>query len=158
MANNILQSRLEPEKPKIISQERIYVYVPKATQNRAGIASYDTDYFRVSNEGQVTIKPNTFALLDNLNSDDFEIENEQISIKWPHAYDNVEGLVKIKQNGYLHFVNNELDADISKFNNLYVTIEDYNTNNTRINNKFSDLDNTDILLDNKIFAVSYCPE
>ena len=64
MANNILQSRLEPEKPKIISQERIYVYVPKATDNKAGIASYDTDYFRVNNESQVTIKPNTFALLN----------------------------------------------------------------------------------------------
>ena len=35
MANNILQSRLEPEKPKIISQERIYVYVPKATDNKS---------------------------------------------------------------------------------------------------------------------------
>ena len=141
MANNILQSRLEPEKPKIISQERIYVYVPRATQNKAGIASYDPNYFRVNNESQVTLKPNTLTLLDNFNSNDFEIENEQVSIKWPHAYNNVEGLIKIKQDSYLHFVNNELDIDISKFNDLYVTIEDYNTNNTRINNKFSDLDN-----------------
>lgn len=141
MANNILQSRLEPEKPKIISQERIYVYVPKATQNKAGIASYDPNYFRVNNESQVTLKPNTLTLLDNFNSDDFEIKNEQVSIKWPHAYNNVEGLIKIKQDSYLQFVNNELDVDINKFNDLYVTIEDYNTNNTRINNKFSDLDN-----------------
>ena len=155
MANNILQSRLEPEKPKIISQERIYVYVPKATDNKAGIASYDTDYFRVNNESQVTIKPNTFALLNNLNNNDFKIENEQISIKWPHAYDNVEGLVKIKQNGYLHFVNNELDADLSKFDERYVKLEDYNANNTRINDKFSDLDNTDLLLDNKIGELTH---
>ena len=97
----------------------------------------------------------TFALLNNLNNNDFKIENEQISIKWPHAYDNVEGLVKIKQNGYLHFVNNELDADLSKFDERYVKLEDYNANNTRINDKFSDLDNTDLLLDNKIGELTH---
>lgn len=55
---NILQTRTEafitPTKPKALSEDRIYVYVPQATSTNAGIASYDSDDFIVT-KGDVSL-------------------------------------------------------------------------------------------------------
>ena len=55
---NILQTKTEafitPTKPKVLSEDRIYVYVPQATTDNAGIASYDKDDFIVT-KSHVTI-------------------------------------------------------------------------------------------------------
>lgn len=52
---NRLYSLLVPEKPAILAEERIFVYVPKATYNTPGIAKFDTEQFNVY-EGEVSIK------------------------------------------------------------------------------------------------------
>lgn len=55
---NILQTKTEafitPTKPNVLSEDRIYVYVPQATSTNAGIASYDRDDFIVTN-GDVSL-------------------------------------------------------------------------------------------------------
>lgn len=51
---NIFQEQITPDKPKSLSQERIFVYVPKASYEQAGIALYDSDDFVIDNDGKVT--------------------------------------------------------------------------------------------------------
>lgn len=87
MANNIFQTRLEPEKPKILSSERIYVYVPNATTRQAGIASYDSDYFTVDANSKISVKPHTFTMLDNFKDNEFNVDQntDEVSINWNNA-------------------------------------------------------------------------
>ena len=47
MATNIFQQRIVPVVPKVLSNERVYVYVPKATKNTPGIASFVERDFNV---------------------------------------------------------------------------------------------------------------
>lgn len=54
MANNIFQQQITPIKPKVLEGERIYVYVPKATKDTPGIASFNKRDFGVNN-GQVSL-------------------------------------------------------------------------------------------------------
>lgn len=49
---NIFQETITPDKPKVLDGERVYVYVPRATLDTPGIASYDKDDF-VLNNGKV---------------------------------------------------------------------------------------------------------
>lgn len=42
-----LYSSLVPEKPSILAEERIFVYVPKASYDNAGIAKFATDQFTI---------------------------------------------------------------------------------------------------------------
>ena len=51
---NIFQRTIVPEKPRILSEERVYVYVPRATNDTAGIASYESTDFLVNN-GKVNL-------------------------------------------------------------------------------------------------------
>ena len=46
-ATNIIQQQIVPNKPKILTQERIYVYVPKATSTTPGIAAFRGRDFNV---------------------------------------------------------------------------------------------------------------
>lgn len=94
MANNIFQQRIKPVTPKVLENERIFVYVPKATTKEAGIAYYNPDDFTVSNLGQV-------------------------SVKWPYAHNGDFGLVKIAPDaaGYLQFTednNHYLEVALDK--------------------------------------------
>ena len=54
MADNIFQSNIVPEKPRILREERVYVYVPKATSDSPGIASFKPEDFGV-NDGRVSL-------------------------------------------------------------------------------------------------------
>lgn len=54
MANNIFQQQITPIKPKVLETERIFVYVPTATKNIQGIASFNERDFGVNN-GQVSL-------------------------------------------------------------------------------------------------------
>jgi hypothetical protein len=51
---NIFQQQVVPVKPRVLAQERVFVYVPTATTNQKGIASFETRDFRV-NAGQVQL-------------------------------------------------------------------------------------------------------
>ena len=44
---DIFQKSITPDKPKVLAEEQIYVYVPMATSTNAGIASYNRDHFDV---------------------------------------------------------------------------------------------------------------
>lgn len=57
MARNIFQQQVTPEKPKVLAQERIYVYMPSATNEGKGMVS--------------------------LNQRDFHSPNGHASLKWP---------------------------------------------------------------------------
>lgn len=68
MANNIFQERITPDKPKVLTGERVYVYVPKAGidesgKETAGIASFNKDNF-VVNDGKVNIHPDILNQID----------------------------------------------------------------------------------------------
>lgn len=54
MPNNIFQQQITPVKPKVLANERVFVYVPKATTGAVGIASYNSRDFSVNN-GQVSL-------------------------------------------------------------------------------------------------------
>lgn len=54
---NIFQKSITPDKPRVLAEEQIYVYVPMATSTNAGIASY--------------------------NRDQFDIIGSEVSLKWP---------------------------------------------------------------------------
>lgn len=114
MADNIFQQSIVPVIPKILEGERIYVYVPLATEDTPGIASYNKDDFLISSQGQ-------------------------IKIKWPYAYEWKPGLVNIAKDsaGYLKFSddnNHYLEVDNIKLDN---TIDDkiaiHNTDKTAHN-------------------------
>lgn len=49
---NIFQESITPDKPKVLEGERVYVYVPRATLDTPGIASYDSKDF-ILNNGKV---------------------------------------------------------------------------------------------------------
>lgn len=129
MANNIFQKQVEAEVPKVLSEERIYVYVPKATNDQAGIATYNQTYFNVDSNGNVSIKPHVFALLNKFNENDFDINGstDEIDIKWPHAYNGDEGIVKVNTNGYLKFEDNELTTNDTKLEQDFTTKTEYNS-------------------------------
>ena len=65
MANNMFQEQITPDKPKILQQERIFVYVPKATTTTRGIASFDDTDFRLNN-GKVYFKKNDPRVVPSL--------------------------------------------------------------------------------------------
>jgi hypothetical protein len=51
-----LYTLLVPEKPAILAEERIFVYVPKVSYDHAGIAKFAAEHFNIVN-GTVSIKP-----------------------------------------------------------------------------------------------------
>lgn len=127
MAINIEQDIVSADKPDVLKGERIYVYVPKATNDQAGIASFSDDYFFVDNNSKVHIKltdPFEQESLIKLNNVDFlKNENGKIDINWVYAHDPVSpnrtngyGLMKIAGDsaGYLRFNNGLLEVDYDK--------------------------------------------
>jgi len=57
---NRLYTQIIPEKPSILAEERIFVYVPKVAYGSAGIAKFATGQFNVIN-GEVSLKPSYLA-------------------------------------------------------------------------------------------------
>mgnify|MGYP001083167195 CR=1 FL=1 len=54
MARNVFQQQVVPDKPKILAEERIYVYMPKAGDGKKGLASFNTRDFKAV-EGHVSL-------------------------------------------------------------------------------------------------------
>lgn len=55
MIKNIFQQQVTPEKPKVLAEERIYVYLPTAGENKKGIASFKSKDF-VAPNGEVSLR------------------------------------------------------------------------------------------------------
>ena len=65
MAINNMQQVVVPQKPKVIANERIFVYMPDASKDSKGIATYDERDFNVSN-GKVSLKWPIKTLIEDL--------------------------------------------------------------------------------------------
>lgn len=97
--SNFFQTNIVPDKPKVLENERVFVYVPKATGTNPGIAKFDNTDFNVSN-GNVSLKwpmkMQIEQLSDPLNTlsrvklldDEFEYTNNNTTIKNPVTGDS----------------------------------------------------------------------
>ena len=77
MANNIFQNQITPVKPKVLEGERIYVYVPTATKDIQGIASYNTRDFGVNN-GHVSLIWPKQMLVEELSNPLTQVSNIKV--------------------------------------------------------------------------------
>lgn len=65
MSKNIFQRQVVPDKPKVLANERIYVYMPSAAGGKKGLASFnDRDFSTV--DGHVSLKWPTELLVETL--------------------------------------------------------------------------------------------
>lgn len=114
LQNNIFQNRVQPVKPAILQSERVFVYVPKATADNPGIASFNNRDFTVGNDGQVELKWSEQFVIENnnvnnpletiakvkLSNDEFVNTNETSTITHPAtgvSYSNTKSAVKLKR-------------------------------------------------------------
>jgi len=109
MAYNIFNKPIVPLKPEVLAQERVFVYVPEATNNNKGIASFDANHFGVV-KGHVSMKTNdpmTTPTPVQIDPTDFKLNNSTdkiVQINWPLAHNpgtnNTDdyGLIKIAGN------------------------------------------------------------
>lgn len=51
-----LYAEIVPEKPSILAEERVFVYIPKVTSASLGIAKFTASQFNIVN-GEVSLKP-----------------------------------------------------------------------------------------------------
>ena len=91
---NIFQQPIRPVTPKVLPEERVYVYVPRATKDTPGIASFEERDFNI-NAGHVTLTwPMSMQIeqlsdpLDTISrnkllSDEFEHTGNEVSITNP---------------------------------------------------------------------------
>lgn len=117
---NIFQQRLRPVLPNILQDERVFVYVPKATGASAGIAYFPDEEFTTASDGKVTLKwPMSMQIENNtvndplatlarvkLKSDEFVHTNETAIITHPttgKVYSNTVGALKLKRTGQTLF-------------------------------------------------------
>lgn len=77
MANNIFQQQITPIKPKVLESERIYVYVPTATKDIQGVASYNTRDFGVNN-GHVSLMWPKQLLVEQLSNPLTQVSNIKV--------------------------------------------------------------------------------
>lgn len=111
MANNIFQRNIVPEKPRILRDERVYVYVPKATNGSPGIASFKGEDFGV-NDGKVSLiwpmqmdverlaDPTQNVSRIKVLDDEFENTGEEASVTNPvtgTTYKSTTAEVKLKR-------------------------------------------------------------
>ena len=62
---NIFQQQIVPNKPKVLNQERIYVYMPDANEEGKGLASFNQEHFN-SSQGHVSLKWPAKLLIEDL--------------------------------------------------------------------------------------------
>ena len=118
---NIFQQRIRPVLPRILQEERVFVYVPKASGTSAGIAYFPDEEFTVAPDGEVTLKwPIKMQIENNtvndplqtmarvkVNEDEFVHTDEQVVITHPttgQQYTNTKAAIKLKRTAQDNFV------------------------------------------------------
>lgn len=118
---NIFQQRIRPVLPRILQEERVFVYVPKASGTSAGIAYFPDEEFTVAPDGKVTLKwPMKMQIENNtvndplqtmarvkVNNDEFVHTDEQVVITHPttgQRYTNTKAAIKLKRTAQDNFV------------------------------------------------------
>lgn len=119
---NIFQQPIRPVTPKVLPEERIYVYVPRATKDTPGIASFEERDFNI-NAGHVTLTwPMSMQIeqlsdpLDTISrnkllSDEFEHTGNEVSITNPAtgvSYKSSTAEVKLNRKNRNAFVRPDL--------------------------------------------------
>ena len=111
---NIFQQRIRPVLPRILQEERVFVYVPQATSSTAGIAYFPEEEFTIATDGKVTLKwPMRLQIENNtvndplktmartkFSSDEFVHTDEQVTITHPTtkvSYTNTTSSLKFKR-------------------------------------------------------------
>lgn len=148
MEYNLIETAVIPEVPKVIPNEQLYVYIPVAAKDAAGIALFDENDFDIIN-GKVFLK-NTYLTIDSIEAGGnitINKENGKIIISA-----SIAGIVQETGTGKdvamsqdattkaLTTLNNSLNANITgQVNSLNVQfnnkIAETNNNVTDINNK-----------------------
>lgn len=129
---NDIEVIVVPEVPKVLSDEEIYVYIPTATNDKKGIASYDDTHFNVVN-GEVSVKEEYFKGLRDANIE----EHNQDEAAHPFIQSKVE---KGLQN-----VNDALTAGLQELEDAYEAnvakaekdLVDHNVSPTAHENRFA---------------------
>ena len=137
---NIFQRNIVPEKPRTLRDERVYVYVPKATNDSPGIASYNDRDFGVNN-GKVSLKwpmqmdverlsdPTQMVSRIKVLSDEFESTGKTASVTNPATgvtYQSQTAEVQLKRKDRKAFERPDLvqidegDFDATRQENGYV--------------------------------------
>lgn len=136
LQNNIFQNRVQPVKPAILEEERLFVYVPKASADTPGIASFKGDDFTVSSNGEVELKWSEQLQVENntinnpletmarvkLSNEEFVNTNETTTIIHPttgKTYSNTKSAVKFNRTnqdlftkpGFMMVDNNEFEIE-----------------------------------------------
>lgn len=111
---NIFQKRVRPVLPRILQEERVFVYVPKASSTSPGIAYFPEAEFTTDSDGKVSLKwPISLQVENNkinnpletiarakFNKDEFVNTNEQATITHPLtnvSYSNNNASIKFKR-------------------------------------------------------------
>lgn len=120
--NNLFQQIVTPEKPKILADERVYVYVPTATNSDAGIASFKNKDFNIK-DGRVSLiwpmqmdiekLSNPLANVSRIKvlSDEFEQTGNTatvINLNTGEEYSSKTAEVKLKRTGRNAFLRPDL--------------------------------------------------
>lgn len=106
---NIFQESVTPDKPKVLEGERVYVYVPRATLDTPGIASYDSKDF-ILNNGKVhlvkdideeiekhNVNPNAHKEVFNTKVDKVAVYRDN---KWVGSVNNNDGIAVALNTSY----------------------------------------------------------
>ena len=167
MEYNLIETAVIPEVPKVIPNEQLYVYVPVATKDVAGIVLFDENDFDIVN-GKVFLK-NTYLTIDSIEAGGnitINKENGKIIISA-----SIAGIVQETGTGTnvamsqdattkaLTALNNSLSASISgQVGTLNVQlsnkIAETNNNVTEINSKIPTQATADNKLADKAFVNS----
>lgn len=82
---NQILARLTPELPKVIDKEQIFVYVPKATFEQAGVVKPDESQFTIGEDGQLSLRHIKYVDTDNDGTDDYGVVDAPFGRE--HDYD-----------------------------------------------------------------------
>ena len=85
---NKVMTRIKPDLPKVIDTEQIYVYVPKATYDQAGIVKPDKSQFVIAGDYMLTIKH-------------FEMTDDHVAVDVKMGYKNDTVLTDLADNDFV---------------------------------------------------------
>lgn len=159
MASNIINTTVTPVKPKVLADERIFVYVPEATTSQKGIATYNQEHFNVTS-GRVSIKKE--GIIGLLPKDPLEDEPSLVRLldtEFEHADDEDLSLVKLKRTNLNAFEQPELvqldSGDFNVTNDDGHNIYSIKANNPKTKATIVKIDNDDFGYSNGIVDINW---
>jgi hypothetical protein len=122
---NRLYQQIVPEKPSILAEERIFVYVPKASYDNAGIAKFAIEQFNII-DGRVTIKQSYLSQM--LSSNLIKPEVILIVTELPTiGLDNRIYLVPVDSSTSTGYIWNSTTSSWTSLGTVSLNIDNYHT-------------------------------